>query len=194
MAKKTPKTPYDLPEKESFGVASRGDGKAPQIRHTRPEVAQHCARVIISCNMDTEAAVSKMLATDYPDATEAQIVALARTIAASPHVQREIKNILEEIGFGDKALTKLIGILWSEVLGQNDKRWASAARLLAEITGAAKAASKGEKMPTLRLAGMDEGLSQMLGDAAPTNETNEAVDAADILIDDDGDADSDTAD
>ena len=189
MATKTPKVPYDLPEKESFGVASRGAGKAPQIRHTRPDVAKHCARMIIAHNMDTEAAVSKMLAVEFPDATEPQIVALARTIQASPHVQREIKNILEEIGFGDEALKKLIGILWSEVLGQNDKRWASAARLLAEITGAAKAGSKGEKMPTLRLAGMDEGLSRMLGDAAPTDTSDGDVPAPDVDILGEGDDD-----
>ena len=129
-----------------------------------------------------------MIAGDYPDATEAQIESLARTIQASPHVQREMSAIIEEIGFGDKALTKLIGLLWREVLGSNDKRWAAAARLLAEITGAAKAASKGEKMPALRLAGMEEGLSQMLGDAAPTNESDESPDAADILGEyDDGD-------
>jgi len=165
MAKKA----IDKPE--GFGLSDKGTGRAPQIRHTRPEVARHCARMIISCNMDSEAAVSKMLATDYPDATEAQIVSLARTIQASPHVQREMAKLLEEIGFGDEALRKLIGVLWSEVLGTNDKRWAAAARLLAEITGAAKAGSKNEKIPSLRLAGMEEGLSRMLGSSAPTNES-----------------------
>lgn len=163
------KTPYDLPDKP-VGISSRGEGKAPQIRHQRPEVAKYCACVIIAHNGDTKAAVSKMLAIDYPDATEAQIEALARTIQASPHVRREIDNVLEEIGFGKEALKKLIGILWKEVLGDNDKRWASAARLLAEITGAAKAADKDPKLPSLKLAGMEAGLSQMLGDAAPTNE------------------------
>lgn len=168
-------SPYDHPKpeklaKDGYGVGSRGENKAPQIRHTRPEVAKHCARMIIAQNMDVEAAVSKMLATDYPDATEAQIVSLARTIQASPHVQREIRNLLEEIGYGDKALSKLIGLLWNEALGSNDKRWPAAMRLLAEITGAAKASAKGERMPTLKLEGMNEGLSRMLGTAAPTNE------------------------
>lgn len=165
---------YDHPKptvpKDSLGVHSRGEGKAPQIRHTKPEVAKHCARMIIGCNMDAEAAVAKMLAEDYPDATEAQIVALARTIQTSPHVQREMAALLEEIGFGDRALKKLIGVLWTEVLGQNDKRWASAARLLAEITGAAKASEKDKTLPTLKLVGMDAGLSEMLGDAAPTDD------------------------
>jgi hypothetical protein len=190
------KTPYDPPVKESFGVASRGEGKTPQIRHTRPEVARHCARMIIAHNGDTRAAVSKMLAVEYPDATEAQIEALARTIQASPHVQREIDNVLEEIGFGKEALKKLIGILWKEVLGGNDKRWASAARLLAEITGAAKAADKDPKLPTLKLAGMEEGLSQMLGDAAPTNEDyvapELAVPSLDTIESDGSDTDDDT--
>jgi hypothetical protein len=162
--KKKPKTP------EAFGIASRGEGLAPQIRHSNPAVAKHCARAIIAANMDAQAAVAKMLAVDHPDATEAQIVALARTIQASPHVQREMAALLEEIGFGDDALKKLIGVLWAEVLGANDKRWAAAARLLAEITGAAKASSKDQKMPVLRLDGMDEGLSRMLGPDAPTNE------------------------
>lgn len=192
MPKKKPAvTSYDAPKPESYGVASRGDDKAPQIRHTRPEVARHCARMIIAHNMDTQAAVSKMLATTCPNATEAQVVQLARTIQASPHVQREMTKLLEDIGFGDDALKKLIGILWQEVLGGNDKRWAAAARLLAEITGASKAADKGKKLPTLKLAGMEAGLSQMLGDAAPTDEPEtELEDVPDILSEEDEDGKS----
>ena len=200
MPKKTtaakPKvTPYDHPTPEkpaSFGLASKGEGRSPQIRHTRPEVARHCARMIIAHNMDTQAAVGKMLATEYPDATDAQIVALARTIQASPHVQREMTKLLEEIGFGDEALKKLIGLLWQEVLGMNDKRWAAAARLLAEITGAAKASEKGKVLPTLRLAGMEEGLSKMLGDAAPTDDDVPELDEPPIDIDPEDDEDHTT--
>lgn len=198
----TKKISYDppAPQKPSFGVASRGEGVAPQIRHTRPEVARHCARMIIAHNGDTQAAVSKMLAEKNPDATEAQIEALARTIQASPHVQREIDNVLEEIGFGNEALRKLMGLLWKEALGGNDKRWPAAVRLLAEITGAPRASEKDPKLPTLKLAGMEEGLSQMLGDAAPTNEdyvapelttapldTIESSDADDVSSGDDED-------
>ena len=170
---------------EGYGVASKGDDHAPQIRHSRPEVARHCARMIISCNMDAEAAVSKMLAAQYPNVTDAQIVSLARTIQSSPHVQREMAAILEDIGYGDDALKKLIGKLWEEVLGQNDKRWAAAARLLAEITGASKASEKNKTIPTLKLAGMEEGLSAMLGDAAPTNDEVPELDdiPSDILED-----------
>jgi len=189
--KKQPVISYGAPKPEGFGLASRGTDKAPQIRHTRPEVARHCARMIIAHNMDTQAAVSKMLATQYPDATEAQVVQIARTLQASPHVQREMTKLLEDIGFGDDALKKLIGILWQEVLGQNDKRWAAAARLLAEITGASRAAEKGKKLPTLKLAGMEEGLSQMLGDAAPTDDVGpEAEDVPDILEDEESEGDA----
>src|ERR1700747_2337255 len=95
MAKKSPEI-----KPEGFGLSSKGEGKEPQIRHTRPEVARHCARMIVQCNMDAEAAVAKMLAADYPDATDAQIVSLARTIQASPHVQREMAKHLEAIGHG----------------------------------------------------------------------------------------------
>jgi hypothetical protein len=165
---------------EGFGLSNKGEGRAPQIRHNRPEVAKHCARMIIAHNMDAEAAVAKMLAADYPDATDAQIVSLARTVQASPHVQREIAGLLEEIGCGDAALKKLIGGLWGEFLGQNDKRWAAAARLLAEITGAAKASMKNDKIPVLKLAGMEAGLQQMLGDAAPTNEDTIDVEDTDV--------------
>ena len=165
------KTAYDLPKEtetpDSYGVGSRGEGNTPQIRHTKPEVARHCARVIIACNGDADAAVAKMLEKDYPDATDHQIASLARTLDSSPHVQKEITALLEEIGFGDAALTRLIGLLWKEVLGNNDKRWVGAARLLAEITGAPKAKQKGEIIPTLKLAGMEDGLAAMLGDAVP---------------------------
>jgi hypothetical protein len=110
----------------------------------------------------------------------------------SPHVQREIGTHLEKIGFGDKAQSKLIAMLWKEVLGDNDKRWASAARLLAEITQAAKAKAKGETIPVLKFAGMEEGMKSMLGTAAPSNEYStidlEDDDATGFKSDDSDDA------
>lgn len=188
-------TPEDLltvPKKtstkpEGYGLSSQGEGKAPQIRHQRPEVAKHVARMIVANNGDVSAAVTEMLAPKYPEVTNAQIESIANTIRASKQVQREMTGILEEIGIGDEALKKLIGALWREVLGDNDKRWAAAARLLAEITGASKASEKGKKLPTLKLAGMDEGLSRMLGAAAPSNEITDDQPAevpGDILEDD----------
>ena len=170
MSKKTPKVSRFDEKPESFGTSNKGAGKAPQIRHQRPEVARHVARVIIANNGDISAAVSKMLAIDYPDATQSQIESLADTLRKSPHVQREMSTILEEVGFGSEALKKLIGLLWREVLGGNDKRWAAAARLLCEITNAAQASEKDAVLPTLKLAGMAEGLSRMLGAAAPSDE------------------------
>jgi hypothetical protein len=166
---------YDAPKPESFGVQSRGENKAPQIRYQRPEVARHVARMVIASNMDFEAAVGKMVAREYPEATEAQIAQLARTLEKSQHVRREMSSMLEEIGIGPEALKKLISVLWAEVLGKNDKRWAPAARLMAEITGAAKAASKNEKIPVLRLDGLEAGLTKMLGDAAPRNDADPDV-------------------
>lgn len=154
----------------AYGSSSRGEGRTPQIRHTHPEVAKHCARMIIAANMDYEAAVGKMWEAEFPDATDEQIIAKAEVLARSTHIQKEIGAQLEKIGFGDKAQTKLIAMLWKEVLGTNDKRWVGAARLLAEITQAAKAKSKGEKIPVLKFAGMDEGIKAMLGDAAPTDD------------------------
>lgn len=162
---------------DNFGTSSRGEGKSPRIRYERPEVAKHCARVILACNMDYESGVSKMWAEEFPDATEAQVVSTARLLEKSPHVQRELQNLLEEIGFGDKALKKLISVLWKDVLGGNDKRYPTAARLLAEITGAAKAKQKGEVIPTLKIAGIEEGLAQM-GLSAPSE---------DAILEEDGD-------
>jgi hypothetical protein len=147
----------------SFGTQSRGPGNAPQIRYNRPEVAKHWARMIIGCNMDTEAAVAKGWSEEYPDATEAQIVAMARTLEEAPAIKREIDAQLEEIGFGKEAQKKFIGLLWKEVLGGNDKRFPVAARLLAEITQALKARDRDKVMPKLQLAGMEEGLTAMLG-------------------------------
>ena len=186
MAKKSPEIKPD-----GFGLSNKGEGKAPQIRHNRPEVAKHWARLIVAHNMDAQAAVAKGLAAEYPDATDAQIISLARTLQASPHIQREMALILEEIGIGDKALKKLIGGLWAEFLGQNDKRWAAAARLLAEITGASKAIEKDKKLPALKLAGMEEGLKQMLGQAAPTND--DTIDSGDTDVDDTTDGDPGSA-
>lgn len=183
---KEPKIPWDdkkpeprdpmaegpLPTRsDDFGVNHRGDTKTPQIRHTRPEVAEHCARLIIANNMDYEAAVSKMLTVDYPDATDAQIRALAETLAKSGHVQRAVKAKLEEIGYGDAALTKYMGLLWEAALDKaNDKRWPAAMRILGEVMGAQKAAASNEKVPSLVIEGSEAGLRRMLGDAAPTND------------------------
>jgi len=166
----------------SYGTASRGPGRSPQIRHTRPEVAAHVARMVVGCNLDYEAAVSKMWAEEYPDATELQIQEKAQALQESPHVKRAIEAQLEKIGFGDKAQSRLIALLWKEVLGSNDKRWVGAARLLAEITQASKANSRNEKMPTLRIAGIEEGVKAMLGESAPTDSY------ATIDIEDDDDA------
>lgn len=188
-------TEVDALKPEGFGLSNKGEGRTPQIRHTRPEVAKHCARMLIACNMDAEAAVSKMLATSYPDATKEQIILLARTIESSPYVQREMAKLLEDIGYGDEAITKLIGLLWQEALGRNDKRWPAAMRLLAEITGAAKASEKGKALPTLRLGGMEAGLSRMLGSAAPgdADEVPAVVPLDGNIEIDDYTSDSDTA-
>lgn len=168
---KDPMADGPLPTKpDSLGVNNRGENRAPQIRHTRPEVAEHCARLIIANNMDYEAAVSKMLTVDYPEATDAQIRALAETLAKSAHVQRAVKAKLEEIGYGDAALTKYMGLLWEAALDKaNDKRWPAAMRILGEVMGAQKAAASNEKIPALMIAGSEEGLKRMLGDAAPGN-------------------------
>jgi hypothetical protein len=155
---------------DSYGLSSRGPGKPPQIRHARPEVAAHVARMVVACNMDYQAAVTKMWAEEFPDATDAQIQETAETLIKSPHVTRAIEAQLEKIGFGDKAQSKLIALLWKEVLGSNDKRFPIAARLLAEITQAAKANQRNEKMPVLRIAGIEAGVAAMLGEHAPTDQ------------------------
>ena len=170
MAKKKQPATEDVNLPDSYGLSSRGPGKSPQIKHARPEVAAHVARMVVGCNMDYEAAVSKMWAEEFPDATDAQIQETAQTLSRSPHVSRAIEAQLEKIGFGNKAQARLIALLWKEVLGSNDKRWVGAARLLAEITQAAKANARNEKMPTLRIAGIEEGVKAMLGEHAPTNE------------------------
>ena len=155
---------------DSYGLSSRGPGQPPQIKHARPEVAAHVARVVVGCNMDYEAAVTRMWAEEFPEATEVQIRNTAQTLRGSSHVSRAIEAQLEKIGFGDKAQARLIALLWKEVLGSNDRRWVGAARLLAEITQAAKANQRNEKMPTLRIAGIEAGVKAMLGEHAPTNE------------------------
>ena len=172
----------DVNSPDSYGLSSRGDGRAPQIRHSRPEVAAHVARIVVGCNMDYEAAVTRMWAEEFPEATEIQIRQTAQTLRGSSHVSRAIEAQLEKIGFGDKAQSQLIALLWREVLGSNDKRWVGAARLLAEITQAAKANARNEKMPTLRIAGIEAGVKAMLGDAAPTD------DYATIDLEDEDDA------
>ena len=123
MAKKKQPATEDVNLPDSYGLSSRGPGKSPQIKHARPEVAAHVARMVVGCNMDYEAAVTKMWAEEFPDATDAQIQETAQTLIRSPHVSRAIEAQLEKIGFGDKAQSRLIALLWREVLGTNDKRF-----------------------------------------------------------------------
>jgi hypothetical protein len=170
-------------KEDSYGVQSRGDGKLPQIRDSRPEVAAHVARIVVSCNMDFEQATARLLG---PEATEEQIRTKADTLAKSSHIREAIEKQLEKIGFGDAAQSRLIALLWKEVLGGNDKRWAAAARLLAEITQAAKANAQNEKIPTLRIGGLEQGLSSMLGPDAPTNDVAHVTIEEDVEIGDDG--------
>lgn len=173
MAKNSIPWESDDQKPDNFGVNDRGDNRTPQIRHTRPEVARHAARLIIVNNMDYDAAVAKMLSVNYPNATEAQITAISRSLQKSPGVQLAIKDILENIGYGDEAINKLLGLLWKEALGPNDKRWPAAMRMLGEFLQVAKAADGSKKVPSLKLEGMEAGLANMLGDAAPSNETPE---------------------
>src|SRR5208282_1014906 len=77
---------------------------------------------------------------------------------------------------------KFIGLLWKEILGGNDKRFPVAARLLAEITQSLKARDRDKVMPKLRLAGIEEGVVAMLGDAAPAlDDKDEEVSLEEVL-------------
>src|SRR5690349_19513245 len=79
---------------EGFGVNQRGEDKF-RIRYQRPDVAEHCARVLIQNNMDYEAAVTKMLqaaakSNGWEMPTDEAIIRHAALLKKAPQVQNAL--------------------------------------------------------------------------------------------------------
>lgn len=161
------------PGEDHYGVQTREDKF--QIRYQRPEVAEHCARLLILNNMDYEATVSKMLqsmakANELPDPTDAAIIRQADVLRRAPQIQKALQEKLKEIGTDDKAVELLVSLLWNQALDKrNDKRWGTAVTLLSKITGLTERGAEGEKPIALQLTGADA-IVKGMGIPMPSNE------------------------
>lgn len=151
---------------EHYGVSQHDDKF--KIRYQRPEVAKHCARVLIQNNMDYEAATAKMLGSfatsnKLPDPTDAQIIRWAQILRDAPQIQKALQERLKEIGVDDGAQKLWLSLLWNAALDKvNDKRWPSAMKILGEAMQMGKrAADEANKPIALPLQDMAKGLKKM---------------------------------
>lgn len=150
---------------DSYGVLSRGVGKAPQIGHANPRVAAHIARLLLRNNMDYRAVASKMLS--EKGVTEQQITAAATTLEASGHVSAAVNELYRRVGLTDEGFQVYVSKLWEVYADKDSKHWPAAARQLGTLYGIDKKADEKNKPQELPLKGLDEGLRKMFGAEPP---------------------------
>lgn len=152
---------------DSYGVHKRA-GDTFQVKFYIPSVAAHCARLILINQMDYESAAARLI----PNRAQTEIVRLARTMEKSPHVQKALRDTLNQLGFGDDALKMYLGVLWTHFMDKNnDKRWPSAAKILGEMLSVQKRATEGRHPTPLPIQNAELGLKQMFGGEVPDPDT-----------------------
>lgn len=159
--------PYDgYPVRaDSYGVLSRGVGKAPQIDHRNPRVAAHIALLLSKNGMDYNAVVSLMLA--EKGVSDHGIAALANTLEKSGSVSAAVKELFRRIGLTEEGFQVYVSGLWEVFADRNSKHWPAAARQLGTLYGIDKKADEKNKPQELPLKGLDEGLRKMFGAEPP---------------------------
>lgn len=172
---------------DDYGVHARGGDRGPQIRHTDPVVADHCARMLVKHNLDYFAAAASMSASKIPETDDEVrkdklVRGLAETLKKSPYVAKALQDLYSRIGIDDAAFRHYVAVQWEVYHNGNDKRWPVAARILGEIFGIGKKADDARKPAPLPLQGLDGGLKKMFGDALPSGDAPSLPDA---LLDDD---------
>src|SRR6185312_866463 len=157
---------------DNFGLNSRGEKRQFQLRDARPAVAEHCARLIFRHQMDYESAASAMLKERDSDASDGDITSLARKLEKSKHIQREIGILYETLELDEASFKSFVGKLRRSFDDPKDRMRPIAARLLKDLYTDMKLNKKPEKIPTLRVDGVDEIYKDMLGEHAPKNATD----------------------
>lgn len=165
---------------DSYGVMSRGVGKAPQIDHANPRVAAHIARLLLRNNMDYRAVASKMLA--EKGVTEHAIAAASTTLEASGHVMAAVNELYRRIGLSDEGLEVYVSKLWEVYSDKDSKHWPAAARQLGTLYGIDKKADEKNKPQELPLKGLDEGLRKLFGSEPSESKPEPFADIVDDTI------------
>lgn len=172
---------------EDYGVHDRGGDRGPQIRHSDPRVAEHCARMLVKYGFDYAAVAAAMLATKIESLEEERrnkLVAIAaETLEKSPYVAKALQILYGAIGMGDDALKLYLAGLWEMFQDKNAKNQRlriAAMSKLGEALGINKKADQGNKPKPLPIQGFDEGVKHMMGGALPSQ-----TEIPDVVIEDD---------
>lgn len=160
-----PKDPWapDTGYPDTYGMTKREAEKSKRLRVERPEVALHAARMIISNNMDFEAAAAKMM----PDENEGEIMRMAAYLRRSNHVQRALNEMFSKLGFDDAALKRFTALLWAGAHSNNEKKFAVCMRILGEFMGIQRKLQEGKAPVTLPIQDYEKGVLQMFGGKIP---------------------------
>lgn len=159
-----PKKPGKDKEKpDSYGVASRGPGKAPQIRNT-DKINRHVASLLIKYGMDYKAVVAKMLEEGAP---EAHIDMLARTLEQRPSVARFLKEALAAAGLGPDAEKEFMATLSFVARDTKHKHWPSAIKQVGDYYGWSKKSEDADKPVTLVLKGFEKEVAELFDGKLP---------------------------
>lgn len=158
-----PPEPKDKAKPDSYGVASRGPGKVPQIRNN-DKVNRHIAALLVRYGMDYEAVVEKMLPEGTP---EAHIKMLANVIEQRPGVERFLQERLIEVGLDVETEKNLKAVLVRVALTTKHKHWPSAMKQAGDYFGWAKKSDDNDKPVTLVLKGFEKDLEELFDGAVP---------------------------
>lgn len=150
---------------DDYGVHDRGGERGPQIRHTEPRVADHCARMLLKYGFDYRTVATAMLASKIgewdDERKEKLILSAAQTLQKSPYIAKAQQDIYASIGMNDAAFQYYLAVQWEVYHNGNDKRWPVAARILGEIFGIGKKKDEASKPKPLPIQGFDEGVQKM---------------------------------
>lgn len=171
-------------EEDNYGVYARPEGGF-QIKD-RPKVNEHIVRMVLRCNMDWEAAVSRLL----PDKDEkgeetddATIKHWAVTLQGRPRVKEAMIALLHSLGLDDQSQKIFLAKLWEVAMNPDHKQFGTVAKLFADLFGWSKKADDSMKPQSLPIRDFDKGLKNMFGDSLP--DPNALPDKVDLPDDDD---------
>jgi hypothetical protein len=138
------------------------DPDSKYIRTSNPKVAKHAAKVLIVKNLDGESAAKEL----KPDLSPVDQAILGRKLETDPNVHREVEKQLTPRGLSDHDREYFVTRLW-QMFDSTDPREEQKSLSAMRILGKAFISEKIEntQVEMLKIAGINEGLEQMLGDA-----------------------------
>jgi len=138
------------------------DPDSKQIRTSNPRVAKHAAKVLIMNALDGESAAKEL----KPDLSPADQAIQGRKLETDLHVHAEVERQLTPRGLSDHDREYFVTRLW-QMFESTDPREEQKALSAMRILGKAFISEKVEntQVEMLKIAGINEGLTRMMGDA-----------------------------